>query len=165
MARVLVREGDVFAARIDEDTRKYFQYIADDRTQLNSRVIRVFRKTYRIEEPADPAEIVSGEVDFYAHVVIRWGLQMNLWEKVGNVKEIGKLKVLFRGSEDSGRRSDEPPVEKSERWYVWRINEAVIDVGKLEGENRKAEIGVIVTPGDIVHRMRTGRYSFVYPGY
>lgn len=35
----------------------------------------------------------------------------------------------------------------------------------VEAENRKAEIGVIVTPYDIVDRMKTGKYDFVYPGF
>jgi hypothetical protein len=161
----MVRLGDVFVTKLNENTKKYFQYVADDQAQLNSRVIRAFKKVYATEDTPDLREVVNGEVDFYAHVVIRWGLQMNLWNKVGNVREIGKLKVLFRGSEDSGRRSDEPPIEKSERWYVWRINEAVIDVGKLEGGNQKAELGLVVTPGDIIDRMRTGKYNFAYPGF
>ena len=36
-------------------------------------------------------------------------------------------------------------------------------VGELEEENRKAEIGVVVNPFDIVRRIKTGYYDFVYP--
>ena len=35
-------------------------------------------------------------------------------------------------------------------------------VGELEGENRKAEIGVVVNPFDIVERIKIGHYDFVY---
>ena len=38
-------------------------------------------------------------------------------------------------------------------------------VGELEGENRKAEIGVAVNPFDIVQRIKTGHYDFVYPQF
>ena len=38
-------------------------------------------------------------------------------------------------------------------------------VGELEGENRKAEIGVAVNPFDIVQRIKTGYYDFVYPQF
>jgi hypothetical protein len=165
MTRVVVRKGDVFAVKLDESAKKYFQYIGDDQAQLNSRVIRAFSRTYSIGDTPDLMEIVTGEVDFHAHVVIRWGLQMNLWEKIGNVKDVGKADVLFRDTEDAGRHINEPPVEKSEKWYVWRINEPFRRVGKLEGENRKAEIGLVMSPANIVHRMRTGKYNFVYPGY
>jgi hypothetical protein len=165
MTRVVVRLGDIFAANLDDSTKKYFQYIGDDQTQLNSRVIKVFKKAYATADTPDLREVVNGDVDFYAHVVIRWGLQMNLWEKVGNVKDVGRTDVLFRGTSDAGRHINEPPVEISEKWYVWRINEPTQRVGKLEGENRKAEIGLVMSPANIVHRMRTGRYNFVYPGY
>ena len=38
-------------------------------------------------------------------------------------------------------------------------------VGELEGENRKAEIGVAVNPFDIVERIKIGHYDFVYPQF
>ena len=38
-------------------------------------------------------------------------------------------------------------------------------VGELEGENRKAEIGVVMPPLAIVERIKTGKYSFVYPEF
>lgn len=44
MKRVLTKIGDVFEVKIDETSKKYFQYIANDMTQLNSDVIRGFKK-------------------------------------------------------------------------------------------------------------------------
>ncbi|MDR1181545.1 MAG: hypothetical protein LBL13_06175 [Bacteroidales bacterium] len=38
-------------------------------------------------------------------------------------------------------------------------------VGKLNGENRKAEIGVVINPTSIVHRLRTGEYDIFYPDF
>jgi len=40
------RVGDVFCVYIDETSKKYLQYIANDLTQLNSDVIRAFKTKY-----------------------------------------------------------------------------------------------------------------------
>lgn len=44
-------------------------------------------------------------------------------------------------------------------------NEEQKSVGKLEGQDQKAEIGSIIPPDSIVHRMQTGKYDFVYPDF
>ena len=36
--------GDVFVVKVDDKSKKYFQYIISDLTQLNSDVIRAFKK-------------------------------------------------------------------------------------------------------------------------
>lgn len=93
-------------------------------------------------------------------MVVKWGIKMKLWEKVGNVPEVGEVDVLFRDTNDYGKQ-----VKVSNNWYIWRMNEPFIDVGKLEGDNQKAEIGIVVAPPDIIDRMRTGKYDFVYPDF
>jgi hypothetical protein len=153
--------GDVFSVPLDESSKKYFQYIADDLSQLNSSVIRAFKKAYAIDSAPDLQKIVSDDVDFYAHVVIKWGIKLNLWEKVGNVPFAGRVEVLFRDTNDYGN----PEVKSSSNWYVWKVNQEFKQVGKLEGEYRNAEIGIVVAPPDIAHRMRTGEYEFLYPEY
>lgn len=164
--RVVTKIGDIFSVQIDDSNRKYIQLIAYDLTQLNSDVIRVFKEIYPLDVNPDFSEIVNGEVEFYAHCVTNFGVKMGLWEKVGKSAETGHLDhILFRGTEDYGHKAGEEPIRISNRWYVWRIGEEFRDVGKLEGENQKAEIGVVVTPSDIVERMKTGRYSFVYPDF
>ena len=159
--------GDVFSVKVDNENKKYFQLVAFDLTQLNSDVIRAFRKAYPLNVNPDLSEIVNGEVEFYAHCVTKSGLKMNLWDKIGNTKEIGNTsQILFRGTSDSGSKIGEEPIKISQNWYVWHINdEDFIDVGKLEGENRKAEIGVVVNPYDIIDRMKTGKYKFFYPEF
>jgi len=164
-ARVRTRIGDVFSVRISEQSWKYFQYVANDLSQLNADVIRAFTRSYSIDDARDMSMIVKDEVAFYAHVVIPWGIKMGLWEKVGGVPETGDLRVLFRGTNDYGCKVGETPVAISHSWYVWHIGEEFRRVGRLEGENRKAEIGIVVTPMDVVTRMRTGKYTFVYPGF
>ncbi len=60
-------------AEIDESNKKYFQLVAFDITQLNSDVIRAFKKVYPINTNPDLSEIVSGEVEFYTYSVTNWG--------------------------------------------------------------------------------------------
>lgn len=167
MVRVYTKIGDVFSVKIDETSKKYFQLIAYDLTQLNSDVIRAFKTVYPADLTPDLSEIVEGEVEFYAHCVTRSGVKWGLWEKVGSNKNIGETNhILFRNTEDCGKRVGGELVKISSDWYIWHINDAdFTDVGKLKGENRKAEIGVVVNPYDIVDRITTGKYNFFYPGF
>ena len=164
MPRIITKIGDVFSAQLGEKTKKYFQYVANDLTQLNSDVIRAFKKTYSLEENTDLSVLVNDEVDFYAHCVTKWGIKLGYWEKVGNVADVGRVNVLFRNTSDWGPKAGEQ-VKVSHRWWIWKINQEHKYVGKLEGENQKAEIGIVISPDSIVHRIKTGRYDFVYPEY
>lgn len=147
MANISTRIGDVFSVKLDNDKRKYFQLIAFDILQLNSDVIRAFKKEYSEDSLPTLHEVINDNVDFYAHCVTKFGLKMNLWNKIGSIKDVGDIKdILFRGTEDSGSQPGEQII-LSNRWYVWRINDKDFTiVGKLEGEYRKAEIGVVVKP-------------------
>ena len=153
--------GDIFSIAIDENKKKYFQYVTNDHTQLNSDVIRVFKTFYSTIVDPDLNTIINDQVDFYAHCVTKWGIKLGYWTKYGNVAEVGKVDTLFRTSGDHGNLS----IVISENWWVWKVNEPRKYVGKLEGENRNAEIGSVIPPDSIVHRMRTGKYDFVYPQY
>ena len=164
--RARTKIGDIFSVKIDENTKKYFQLIAFDLTQLNSDVIRAFKKQYTIDENPALEKIIQEEVDFYAHCVADLGKKMKLWERIGNITDVGSLNhILFRGTSDYGVWINDEPIKISQDWYVWKINESFRDVGKLKDDNRKAEIGVVVTPDDVVERMKTGKYSFFYPDF
>ena len=165
--RIRTKIGDVFSVKVSESGIKYFQLIAFDLTQLNSDVIRAFKKVYTLDEHPTLSEIVNGEVEFYAHCVTNFGPKLSLWEKVGSIADVGDTShILFRCSSDGARKLGEIPVQISYRWHVWHINDKRFTyVGKLEGENRKAEIGLVVNPWDIVDRIKTGKYNFWYPGF
>ncbi|MEO1254862.1 MAG: hypothetical protein AAFY41_08260 [Bacteroidota bacterium] len=167
MARVNTKIGDVFSVKIDDSNEKYFQLIAFDQTQLNSDVVRAFKKPYPIGSNPDLSEIIKGEVEFYAHCVTKLGIKMNVWEKLGNTSEIGSIShILFRDTNDYGSKVGEERIKVSNNWYVWRINdEDFTRVGKLKGANREAEIGLVVNPFDIAERIKTGKYSFFYPSF
>jgi len=166
MARVNTKIGDLFSVKIDDSNKKYFQLIAFDLTQLNSDVIRAFKEVYPITAIPEMSEIVNGEVEFYAHCVTKSGVKLGYWEKFGNTLNIGNTtNIVFRDTNDCGSKPGEQ-IKVSNKWYIWRINdEKFTRVGKLEGENRKAEIGVVISPDRIVHRIKTGKYDFVYPDF
>ena len=166
MATSNTKIGDVFSVQIDNNYKKYFQLIAFDLTQLNSDVIRAFKKVYPLNANPNLSEVTSGEVEFYAHCVTKLGLKMGYWDRVGNIAETGNItNILFRDTNDYGSKPGEQ-IRISHKWYVWKINDySFTRVGKLEGENRKAEIGIVISPDSIVHRMRTGQYDFAYPEF
>jgi len=165
MKRTTIKLGDIFVVKLD-DCQKYFQYIADDISMLNSNVIQAFIEKYPLGVSLDFKEVINGEVEFYAHTSLRLGVKMGLWEKVGNNSNRGSTsQILFRDTKDYGIVRGEKPVQISSKWQVWKINEEFHYVGKLQGENRNAEIGIVKSPAGIVHRMKTGEYFESYPGF
>jgi len=165
--RVITKIGDIFSVKVNERKKKYFQLIAFDITQLNSDVIRVFKEEFSTDEEPDLDQVVKGEVQFYAHCVTRAGIKFGFWEKVGKSKDIGKIgHIIFRDTEDYATVRGEEPITVSNNWYVWHIGDSdFTDVGKLKGENRKAEIGIVFDPESIVHRVKTGQYKWSYPDF
>jgi hypothetical protein len=162
MARKNTTIGDIFSVQTSTDTKKYMQYVANDLTMLNSDVIRAFKKQYPIESNPNLSEIVNDEVEFYAHCVTQWGIKLGFWKKIGNIAEVGDLKdVIFRDSSDYGN----PQVKISENWWVWSVNKEQRSVGRLEGVNRTAEIGIVFDAESIVERMKTGEYGGFYPSF
>ena len=108
MAKAYTKIGDIFSVKLDNNSKKYFQYIANDLTQLNSDVIRAFKKVYPLDTNPNLSEIITDEIDFYAHCVTKWGIKMDLWKKEGNINELGNLNhILFRGTSDSGSKPGE----------------------------------------------------------
>jgi hypothetical protein len=159
--RQKIRIGDIFQVSINESSVKFFQYMAKDATQLDSDVVRVFQGSHTRTTPADIEQIVRWPIDFYAHVFLKIGMKQNHWEMLGHSDEIPEVGVLFRNSNDYGN----PEIRVSHDWHVWRINQSFERVGKLNKDYQNAEIGVVVPPDSLVHRMRTGHYDFVYPGF
>jgi hypothetical protein len=166
MARITTKIGDIFSVKIDDYNRKYFQYIANDSLQLNSDVIRVFKKTYGFELNPDLSAILKGEVEFYAHCLTKLGVKLGFWDKIGNITDIGEINnIVFRDTNDYGSKPGKQ-INVSQNWFIWKLNDQNFKrVGKLERENQKAEIGVVINPQSIIYRMKTGYYDFFYPGY
>jgi hypothetical protein len=155
------REGDVFEVRLDASTRRFFQFVAVDSTQLFSAVVRVFRDSHDGSTPVDVEAIAGGAVDFHAHVLLAMRISKGLWRKVGRASVASTSKILFRASDDYGT----PGIRISKEWFVWKINGAQEYVGPLPPKYEHAEIGVVVPTDSLLFRMREGRYDFFHPDY
>ncbi|MDR6546505.1 hypothetical protein J2810_002564 [Chryseobacterium rhizosphaerae] len=165
--RVKTEIGDIFSVTLDNGNKKYFQYIANDLTQLNSDVIRCFKKEYPNDEIPDFSELLSGDVDFHAHTMINLGVKQSYFKQEGKSSIYTTTEdILFRDTNDYGKKVGDESIKISDNWFVWKINaEIFTKVGKLTGDNRKAEIGIVIPPFAIVERIKTGKYNFVYPDF
>jgi len=155
--RIVTKIGNIFCVEIGNEYKCYFQYIANDLSQLNSSVIRVFKKKYSIAENPEMESIVLGEVSFYAHTILRVGIMANAWYKVGTSKNIGDVtNIGFRDY------SDVNWVERGQtvscKWTVWKINQERRFVGKMTDEYRKYDNGWVLPYIQIVHKIETGSY-------
>jgi hypothetical protein len=159
MMRTRTKIGDIFCVKLENNTKRYFQFIAIDQQQLGSDVVRVFKKSYSQENQPEIEKIIEDEIEFCTHVIIKFGLKLKLWEKVGYEPNIGNLDIMFRSSLDFGNRS----VIKSERWEVWKINQSSLFVGKLNEKYRNLELGLVVSPEHFVDRLKTGYNNIIYP--
>ena len=165
MKRIRVKIGDVFSARMDEQKKRYFQFIARDNTQLGSDVIRVFHKTYLIDESPDLNEITKDDVETYVHVLIHLGLQLDCWEKIGHVSDVGDPDILFRDTNEYGGKVGEEPVKVSKKWWVWRVNEEQKYIGKLKGKYRNSYVGIVINPKGVLELLRGNKYPPFYPDF
>lgn len=167
MSRVYTKKGDVFSVKIDDKYKKYFQYIANDLTQLNSDVIRAFKQSYPLDSTPEISQVVAGEIDFYAHCVVKFGVKMYLWEKSGSSKDMGQVEnILFRCTNDYGHKLGDEPIRISHKWYIWNIgDEQFTRVGKLQGENRKAFIGLVYNPFGIMELLKGNKNPINYPDF
>ncbi|MCX8524345.1 hypothetical protein OF897_10535 [Chryseobacterium formosus] len=165
--RVITKIGDIFSVELDNGNKKYFQYIANDLTQLNSDVIRSYKKEYSKDEQPDYEKLLSGEIDFHAHTMINVGVKQNLFTQEGkSIVNPNIDNIVFRGTLDYGQKVNGELVKVSNNWRIWHINDDnFTNIGKLEGKNRNAEIGIVMPPFAIVERIKTGKFNFVYPDF
>ncbi len=155
--RIVTKIGDIFCVEIESENKAYFQYIANDMTQLNSSVIRIFKKRYPMDYVFSIEDVVSDDVEFYAHTILKFGIQENCWYKVGNSMDVGNIKdVMFRLYHDE----DIVNRVKSYDWYVWKINGKCKDIGELTEYYRKnADLGYVYPYINIIQRIKTGEYG------
>ncbi|MBK8191990.1 MAG: hypothetical protein IPK76_01750 [Lewinellaceae bacterium] len=144
--RIITKIGDVFCLNVSEGVQRYFQYVANDMTQLNSSVIRVFKKNYPAGQTINFDEIVSDEVDFYAHCVLAWGIQFGHWQKAGKSQNIGTVEAWFRDTEDYGS----PEITVSNHFYPfgldlagpWMNDAAQDNLYKYNGKELNSDFGL-----------------------
>ena len=163
--RIVTKIGNVFCAEIDGKYKCFFQYIMNDLVQLNSSVIRVFKRRYPMNYKPDMEEIVNDEVLFYAHTILYAGIIYNAWYKVGKSMNLGEeecRKVLFGSTFDyiMDSKGNMEYVDPMENWRVWHIGEEQFHIGKLPKKYiDEIETGGVYPYTSIVDRMRYGFYS------
>ena len=151
--------GEVYLIE-SSDEQIYFQHIANDKSQLDSNVIRVFKKNdQELKMNTDLKSIVRSPVLFHAHVIISVGMKLKIWRSVGKEIVVEHSDVTFRSSDDAGN----PDVKVSQNWWVWVANHSPKKIGALSPDYQNAEIGLVVTPFEILNRIRKGKYDTVYP--
>lgn len=158
MKRIYIRKGDVFCVE-NETFKSFFQYVTDDITMLDSRVIRVFQKKYPINYDTDIDEITDDNVFFYVHTFIRVGILEKYWFKVGNSKNIGDCdNIMFRDFPGGGGL-----IKKSTEWSIWKINHPYTKIGCLTDETKKYDFGPIIPPLYVCNKIKTGDFGFPLP--
>ena len=168
--RIVTKIGDIFCVEVDNAYKRYFQYFCNDLTQLNSDVIRVFKKKYPMDYKLKPEDIVKDEVDFYAHTILRNGIEDGLWYKVGKAKgefEEEKKIPLFGTCNDREYTTEGIiHVDPNSNWYVWRINCPFKSIGILPEEYRDVvDWGSVKPDVEIFDRIKYGYYRWNSPGY
>lgn len=152
--RIRVVVGDVFEVIIGSDEKKYFQYIADDHLQLNSRTIRVFEKKYKISENPSIESIVQQDVEYFFHTSIQPGYKGGYWTKIGNSRDIGDI---------SGIKFYLPDRDII-RWNIWEINKRRKKRRSLPKSYSRASLGYLFSPSTIVKMMTFGQFC-IHPSF
>lgn len=169
--RIVTKIGDVFCVEVEGRYKQFFQYIANDMTQLNSSTIRVFQKEYPMEYKPVVDEIVKDEVMFYAHTVLRFGIQEGVWYKVGKSADLGLdglNKILFGTPLPSkyGNEDVMMGIGYLGNWVVWKVNKPWLRIGELkEKDAHLVEYGAVTSYLGIYERIKLGYYISRMPEY
>lgn len=161
--RIVTKIGNVFCVEMDGRYKCFFQYIANDIEQLNSSVIRVFRKRYPMDYKPDMDEIVAGEVAFYAHTILRAGIANGIWYKVGKTSDIGQkeLEDVIFGTTGKIRSDVQEDVDPRENWRIWDLNGNELRHTRLpESIKNTVEEGSVLPYQCILDRIRYGYYTW-----
>ncbi len=168
--RIVTKIGDVFCVEVDNAYKRYFQYFCSDMSQLNSSVIRVFKKKYPMEYKPKLEEIVKDDVDFYAHTILRDGIEYGYWYKVGKIQVdfASDLETPIFGTCQSSiyQNGNCIDVDPNTNWYLWRINQPHVNVGTLPEQYRDVvESGGVLPSEEIADRIKLGYYRWNSPAY
>lgn len=163
--RIVTKIGNVFCVEIDGKYKSFFQYVANDMSELNSSVIRVFKKRYPMDYLPVMNDIVRDEVAFYAHTVLRAGIAGNAWYKVGKAEVLneGEINDVVWGQTHKFvviSITELSPINPLDNWFIWTINTPHIGVGKLpEKYHKTLELADVFPYTYIVNRIKYGYYK------
>lgn len=163
MREIMSKVGELY--KIDSlEPARYFQFVAIDKTQLNSDAIAVFE--YQGNIPIDTKGnanlelLAHSNVDFYTHTTVKAGEEKNLWAKIGEASLVNYSDALFKrvALKDDDLFLESHEVSSYKNWFIWKINEEgknVTDIKKYS----KSWRGEIFPPEDIIYRIKKGIYN------
>ncbi len=166
--RIVLKKGNIYCAELKNETTRYFQYLIDDPCQLNGETIRIFNYKGKKGISDDLDEVIKSGVDFFAHVVIKWGIQRNLWYKTGKRSIDDNFEYpMFRGTLNVDEEVIDGRIQykKTDKWQIWRAGQPFSNrknVGWLTDEYKKIDLGHIFSPENIIKKMETGSYGMDY---
>lgn len=146
------RIGDIYEV-VDGSLIGLLHHVANDSTLPGSDVVNVIA-------PIPGAWADSFEslpVLFRAHVFLRAGETLNLWRKAGreDVPEQPKQRWCTVPPQDLG-------LAASNNWRIWMTGEPMAPA-RTNGDLEGTELGYVMSPPQIVHRIRHGRYTHDLP--
>jgi hypothetical protein len=122
------------------------QHLANDASQLGSNVVLVIRLAYPANETFKVEQMAHD--GFFAHVFLKAGETLKIWERVQRVKPaMTEIPVTWAVCSDKDRQ-----LESSHNWWIWRTNEKK-RLAVKEDELTKAELGLVMSPPQIVERI------------
>lgn len=170
--RIVTKIGDIFCVELGNGYKSYFQYIANDMTQLNSSVIRAFVGRYPMDYKPDMDELVKSEVAFYAHTIIKSGVQEDVFHKYGKSADLGldELEAVFFGIPSVGAANPGPGgiilENPAKNWIIGKYNYERQNIGCLPPDLKPLiECDGVLSYKCIVDRIRCGYYIGAMPFY
>ena len=164
--RIVTKIGNVFCAEINNEHKRFFQYVANDLEELNSSVIRVFKPRYPMDYKPVIEDLVKDEVEFYAHTILKFGIVFNAWYKVGTSKNVGEgYKETWFGDISPDIYTN-PNLNPTENWIIWKVNQPRIFIGHLNKElSNQINRGGVIPYVDIIHRLQFGYFGYKLSGW
>ena len=113
--------------------------------------------------------IVKDDVMFYAHTVLRVGIEANAWYKVGKIQPAvsGIENVIFGYTHDTLYINRKVIyVDPLEHWTLWKMGYDFAEVGEMPVRYRNSvEYGSIMPYNEIVARIKLGYYTYASSVY
>jgi hypothetical protein len=138
--------GDIFEANVSKGKR-YFQFIGIDQNQMDSEVIRVFKKIYESTQSPTIDEIIEDDVETFLHTYTFLGLKDGSWTKIGNSKDVGDLSIIKFRSEFGYIPGDANNIFQ---YRVWKMDDPELPLDWLDGNisniRNTFDSDVILTP-------------------
>lgn len=158
MAKIKVKPGDIFEVPLKQRERKAFlQYIFQDSEYLGGHLVRAF---YAEGVKSDLRQIVDSEIIFYAYTRLTQGIDLGLWNRIGNIPiERNFDPPVFRQTPDTIAY-----VQKSFKWNIFKAGSPDRKhLGELTDEYKHLPMAAVFAPVNIVLWLEEGKYPFKVP--